>query len=146
VTAAAAAARGAMARELRHALDPVAFARERLGFEPDPWQARVMRSAARQVLLNCARQSGKSTVTAAIATHTAVFRPGSLTLLVSKAHPHGLVMPWACLKTHIKIKLSKPTPGDEFWNNRFVYSRLWSFPFLIRKGIRPTAANPPARQ
>jgi hypothetical protein len=78
-------ARGTMARELRHALDPVAFARERLGFEPDPWQARVMRSAARQILLSCSRQSGKSTVTAVIAAHTAVFRPGSLILLLSKA-------------------------------------------------------------
>jgi hypothetical protein len=52
------AARSAMARALRHALDPVAFARERLGFEPDRWQARVMRSAARQILLNCSRQAG----------------------------------------------------------------------------------------
>src|SRR3712207_4427289 len=73
-----------LARELRHALDPVAFARERLGFEPDPWQERVLWSSARQILLNCSRQSGKSTVTAVLATHTALYRPGSLILLVSK--------------------------------------------------------------
>jgi hypothetical protein len=74
-----------MARELLYALDPVLWAIERLDFTPDPWQARVMRSSAKQTLLNCSRQSGKSTTTGALAAHTAIFRPGSLTLLVSKA-------------------------------------------------------------
>ena len=74
-----------MARELSYALDPVLWAVERLGFTPDPWQQRVMRSNARQTLLNCSRQSGKSTSTAVIAAHTAVYKPGSLVLLVSKA-------------------------------------------------------------
>ena len=35
-----------VARALLHALDPVAFARDRLGFDPDPWQADFLRSAA----------------------------------------------------------------------------------------------------
>ncbi len=34
------------------ALDTIAFAEERLNFQPDPWQAKVMRSPAKQVLLN----------------------------------------------------------------------------------------------
>ena len=46
---------GLIARELRHALDPVAWAMDRLGFQPDPWQARVLRTSHRQVLLNCTR-------------------------------------------------------------------------------------------
>lgn len=71
------------AAKLRHAVDPVAFAQERLDFEPDPWQAAVMRSAARQVLLNCSRQSGKTTSTAVIALHRAFHVPGSLVLLIS---------------------------------------------------------------
>jgi hypothetical protein len=74
-----------LARELRYALDPVAFAIDRLGFTPDPWQERVLRSTKRQVLLNCTRQAGKSTTTAVIAAHTAIYRPNSLILLVSKA-------------------------------------------------------------
>ena len=73
-----------IARELRYALDPVAFAVERLAFEPDPWQAAVMQSD-RDALLNCSRQSGKSTATAALGLHRAIYRPGSLVLLVSKA-------------------------------------------------------------
>ena len=51
--------------DLRHALDPVAFARERLGFHPDPKQALVLASRSKQVILNCTRQWGKSTITAA---------------------------------------------------------------------------------
>ena len=72
-----------IAAELRCALDPVVFARERLGFEPDPWQAEVLRLSDKNTLLNCSRQAGKSTTTAIIALHTAVYRPGSLTLLGS---------------------------------------------------------------
>ncbi len=72
-----------LASRLRHAVDPAAFAAARLGFAPDPWQARVLRSPSRQVLLNCARQSGKSTTTAILALHRAVHAPGSLVLVIS---------------------------------------------------------------
>lgn len=50
---------------------------------PDPWQAEVMRSRHRRMLLNCSRQSGKSTTTAIIALHEAIYVPGSLVLLLS---------------------------------------------------------------
>ena len=73
------------ASELRQALDPVAFARERLGFVPDPWQACVLRSNSHRVALCCSRQAGKTTVTAVLALHTMIFRPRSLVLLFSKA-------------------------------------------------------------
>src|SRR5436190_7377758 len=71
-----------LALDLAHALDPVAFVQDRLKFEPDPWQARLLRSCAPWILLNCCRQSGKSTTTAAVALHTALYDPG-LILLVS---------------------------------------------------------------
>jgi hypothetical protein len=63
-------------------LTPVEVAR-RSGIEPDAWQADVQLSRARQALLLCSRQSGKSTTTAILAAHQAVAVPGSLTLLVS---------------------------------------------------------------
>ncbi len=72
-----------LATELRCALDAVAFAEERLGFQPDPWQAKVMRSPAKRVLLNCSRQAGKSTTTAIIGLHQALYYSRSLVLLVS---------------------------------------------------------------
>jgi hypothetical protein len=65
------------------ALDPSAILRAR-GLTPDHWQMELLTSSrARQVLLNCSRQSGKSTAVAALALHTLLFRPRSLTLLLS---------------------------------------------------------------
>jgi hypothetical protein len=69
--------------DLRWALDPVAFAVEALGLVPDAWQARVLRSSARRLLLLCSRQAGKSTIASIAALHRAVFFPGSLVLVVS---------------------------------------------------------------
>ncbi|MEO7652911.1 MAG: terminase family protein [Bryobacteraceae bacterium] len=64
--------------------DPVAFARERLGFEPEEHQARVLQGA-RRAILNCTRQWGKSTVSAAMAVHRAYTQPESLIVVVSAA-------------------------------------------------------------
>lgn len=72
-----------IATELRCALDPVAFAQERLNFAPDPWQADVLRSPAKRLALNCSRQAGKSTTAAILALHRAIYVPRSLILLVS---------------------------------------------------------------
>lgn len=64
------------------ALDPVAFSRS-IGIDPDPWQAEVLRYEGKRLLLNCCRQSGKSTTTATKALHTALYKPKSLILLAS---------------------------------------------------------------
>jgi Terminase large subunit, T4likevirus-type, N-terminal len=68
--------------DLAMALDPAVFCRQ-AGIVPDPWQAKVLRSESPRILLNCSRQSGKSTVTGVLACHTALYQPGSLTLMVS---------------------------------------------------------------
>jgi hypothetical protein len=54
-----------------------------LDFAADALQARVLRSTSRRGILNCSRQWGKSTVTAAKALHQAWQRPESLVLVVS---------------------------------------------------------------
>ena len=56
---------------------------QRAGIEPDAWQADVLRSESTRLLLNCSRQSGKSTVTGLLAVSTALTQPGSLILLIS---------------------------------------------------------------
>lgn len=71
-----------LARNLELRLDPASIM-ERSGMPPDPWQTRLLRSKPEQTLLLCSRQSGKSTVTAAMALHEAAFRPKSLVLLLS---------------------------------------------------------------
>ena len=63
--------------------DPGEWARRMLGFSPDEMQEHVLATSSRRVLLNCTRQWGKSTITAAKAVHEAYTAPGSLTLVVS---------------------------------------------------------------
>lgn len=71
---------GALAQDLKLALDRVEFARA-VGVDPDSWQEKLLRSTTDRVLLNCSRQSGKSTITAVIALHRAVYYPNSLVLV-----------------------------------------------------------------
>jgi hypothetical protein len=77
-------------RDLAYGLDAVAFAEDRLGFAPDPWQSSLLRSQSRQVILNCCRQSGKSTVSAIVALHTALFEPGALLISPSQRQSREL--------------------------------------------------------
>jgi hypothetical protein len=73
---------GDLQHDLRLALDRVSFA-ERLGIEPDPWQEDLLQSTADRTLLNCCRQSGKSTMSAVLALHRALYHPGSLILCLA---------------------------------------------------------------
>src|SRR4051812_36878749 len=75
--------RRASTTERKKELDAVEWAKAHLGFEADAMQARVLRSPRRQLILNCTRQWGKSTVTAAKAVHQAATVAGSLTIVVS---------------------------------------------------------------
>jgi hypothetical protein len=65
------------------ALDPVVLA-EQAGVTPDPWQTTVLRSTARQVLMLCPRQAGKSTTAGLLAVDDAIHRE-SLVLLLAAA-------------------------------------------------------------
>jgi len=71
--------------DLRQALDRVYFAAEGLGVDPDPWQQRLLRSSANNVLLCCSRQSGKSSMAAVLALHRALYHPNSLVLVLAPA-------------------------------------------------------------
>jgi len=59
------------------------WVRAKLGFDPDATQGRLLDTRSKRVLLNCTRQWGKSTITAAKAVHHAFTQPESLTLVVS---------------------------------------------------------------
>src|SRR5215216_2762235 len=73
-----------LVEDLKLALDRVAFARA-LELDPDAWQRDLLRSTSDRVVLNCSRQSGKSTMTAVIALHRALYHPGSLILCLAPA-------------------------------------------------------------
>src|SRR5260370_16069404 len=55
------------------------------GITCDRWQKRLLRCQAPRVLVNITRQGGKSETAALLALHTALYQPGSLTLIVSRA-------------------------------------------------------------
>lgn len=71
-----------LAHDLARALDP-ALLMEQAGLVPDAWQRDLLRSDARRMLLLCSRQSGKSTTTAVVALHTALYLPPALVLPLS---------------------------------------------------------------
>ncbi|MDQ3605583.1 MAG: phage terminase large subunit [Gemmatimonadota bacterium] len=73
-----------LATDLALALDPVRIA-HLAGLNPDPWQADLLRSRARQMILLCSRQAGKSTVSALLAVDDALHRAPALILLLAPA-------------------------------------------------------------
>jgi len=72
----------AILADLALAINPVRFAQS-LGLDPDPWQRELLLSSEKRIMLNCSRQSGKSTITAIIALHHALNNPGALVLVLS---------------------------------------------------------------
>lgn len=67
----------------RFRLDPAAFAAEALGMNLDSWQREVVAGDSRRDILNCSRQAGKSSTAAVLALHEAIYKPGSVTVLIS---------------------------------------------------------------
>ena len=67
------------------AAGPVVFAREFLGFEPYEAQERVMRAIPqyKEIVLNCSRQWGKSTLVAAMLVHRMLTEGGVLILVAT---------------------------------------------------------------
>lgn len=62
--------------------NPVELARS-AKIEPDPWQEKLLLSDSKRILLNCSRQSGKSTTASLKALHRAMFRGNSDVLIVA---------------------------------------------------------------
>ncbi len=85
--------------------DPVQFATRQLGLNPDPNQQWLLTGEHRRLIVNCSRQWGKSTITAAKALHTALTKPGSLVLVASRtARQSGLfVRKVAAFARHLGI-------------------------------------------
>jgi hypothetical protein len=99
-------------RRTEERLDALAFARERLGFKPEPRQAEVLQAKTKRGILNCTRQWGKSTVTAAKAVHRAWTHPKSLVLVVSPGERQsGLFLE----KAEVFVRaLGLPVRGDGY--------------------------------
>lgn len=68
---------------IAYAINPCIFAEEQLNIKPDAWQCRALIDGSSRIILNCSRQSGKSTVAAIKALHAAVYHSDSKVLIVS---------------------------------------------------------------
>jgi hypothetical protein len=93
--------------DLAAALNPVVFVQS-LGIEPDPWQSEVLRSDSRRIILNCARQTGKSTITAIMVLHHAYYTPNALVLVVS--HTLAQAKETFSKVKHFYRQLGRPIP------------------------------------
>ncbi len=80
------------------------------GIEPDPWQARLLSSRSNRILVNCSRQTGKSTTTAALAIHTALYEPDSPVLLLSPSLRQSGELFRKCLDVY--GALGRPVPPN----------------------------------
>jgi hypothetical protein len=92
------------------ALDPVTFAREWLGFDPEPKQAEVLNCDAQFGILNCTRQWGKSTVCSIKALHRMQTEAESFVLVISPSERQSREF-LRKTKTFVR-KLGYPIRGD----------------------------------
>ena len=70
--------------DIATALDPTRLL-SAAGIEPDPWQQELLLEPWDRALLNVTRQGGKSTTTAALALHAALYRSDALVLILAPA-------------------------------------------------------------
>lgn len=95
------------------ARDRVAFVHS-LGLELDPWQETVLAADSRRDVLNCSRQAGKSTTAAILALHEAVYRPRSVTVLISPSQRQSSEL----FRKVIELRGLLPHPLDLVEDNR----------------------------
>lgn len=72
-------------KDAAFALSPSLWAKEALAFKHDKKQAEILDSNNKRIIINCHRQWGKSTISAILCLHRAIFWPGSLCLIAAPA-------------------------------------------------------------
>jgi len=72
--------------------DPVLFVRLVLGFEPFPYQQKILRDKSKRIVACMGRQVGKTTTIAWKAIHYAYTNPNKLTLIVSPSLRQSMIM------------------------------------------------------
>jgi Terminase large subunit, T4likevirus-type, N-terminal len=100
-----------LADTLARALDPVSLALD-VGITPDPWQAELLRARPRRSLLLCARQTGKSTVTALAALWTVIYEAPALVVIVSPSQRQSQEMFRTLMLLHAKLEGAPAAPDE----------------------------------
>jgi hypothetical protein len=131
-----------LGRALAYGLDASLWARDVLDFQPDPWQEKLLRSTASQLILNCGRQVGKSSTIATLAVHGAIFEPDSLTILIAPTQRQSIELARKCIDVLQRIEPVEHLSEDaktsiELKRNR---SRIVALPGHDAKNIRGYSA------
>jgi Helicase len=92
-----------IAADLSRHLDPVLLAAD-AGLVLDPWQADLVRKQPRRAILNCSRQSGKSTTVSVAALHVACFEPDSLVVIASPSQRQSAELLRSIRGLHSKLE------------------------------------------
>jgi hypothetical protein len=77
-----------LGRDFARALNPVMLAHD-CEIRPDDAQARLLTTVSRKVLVCCCRQWGKSTTTALVALHEALYAAPAMIILISPSQPQS---------------------------------------------------------
>jgi len=77
-----------LSRDFARALDPWILARD-VGIDPDIVQAQLLTTTARKALVLCCRQWGKSTTTAIVALHEALYAAPAMVVVISPSQPQS---------------------------------------------------------
>jgi hypothetical protein len=117
-----------MASDIALALDP-ALIGERVGLTLDPWQATLIREQPKRALLLRSRQSGKSTATALLALHVAIFQPGALILLLSPSQRQSAELFRTVMLYHGKLASAPELTAESLLRAEFANgSRIIALP------------------
>jgi hypothetical protein len=120
--------------------DP-ALIMECAGMTPDSWQAKVLRTRPRQLLLNCSRQSGKSSTVAAGGIDEALFCPESLTLVLSPSLRQSQELFRVVMTIHRKIGIEIDPEAESSLRAEFPNgSRIIALPGSKEANIRGFAS------
>jgi hypothetical protein len=101
-----------MTSDIQYAIDPVLWARDCLNIIPDTWQEGALRSASKRLILNCSRQSGKSTTASILALHRAMYYPKSLILLISPSLRQSGEL-FRKVTDHLNLLIAKPVKTED---------------------------------
>jgi hypothetical protein len=97
-------------RDLMQGLDASVLARAAGFADLDPWQAEVLQEMPRRLLLNTSRQTGKSFCASALATRSAIYAPGSLSVVVAVAQRQAMETIRICRDLY--GALGRPVPAE----------------------------------
>jgi phage FluMu gp28-like protein len=77
-----------LGRDFARALDPCILAQD-CGIQPDAVQSQLLTTTARKTLVLCCRQWGKSTTTALVALHEALYAAPAMVVVISPSQPQS---------------------------------------------------------